>query len=156
MVEQEKFKPQDEHNGDVREVVLSDDGLQVLSCSGDRKTKLWDIDSGSCVVTFDCEAQVNSCRFVSRFGTRNRHDETWAGSGLVLTCSKAGARLWDIDTAEKIMDPFCDAHDGKVSANCCTVLENDSRIALCQRGGSTTLVDLRTAPGVMRLDAPDA
>lgn len=149
------FAPQDAHNGDVREAVLSDDGLLVLSSSGDRKTKLWDIDSGSCVATFDCGAHVNTCRFVSRFGTRNKHDDTWAGSGLILTCSKYGAVLWDIETQEKIIDPFCDTHDGKVIANCCTVLDDDSRIAICQKDGSTTLVDLRTAPAVMRLDEPD-
>eukprot|EP01043_Picozoa_sp_COSAG02_P026173 COSAG02_NODE_1500_length_12266_cov_513.415468_1_plen_1321_part_00 len=139
------------HNGDVRGVVILDDGLQVLSCSGDRTTVLSHIDSGSAIATFECGADVHSCRFVSRAET----DELARyGSGLVLTCSKQGAILWDIDTTEKLMT-YCDAHDRSIVANCCTMLQDDSIIALGKPDGTTTLVDLRTGPSGIRLDQTD-
>lgn len=139
------------HNGDVRDVVILDDGQQVLSCSGDRTTVISHIDSGSAIATFECGADVHSCQFVSRAET---DDLARYGSGLVLTCSKQGAVLWDIDTTEKLMT-YCDAHDRSIVANCCTMLQDNSIVALAKPDGTTTLVDLRTGPSGIRLDQTD-
>ena len=53
------------HSGWVYGVALSADGRRAVSASGDKTLKVWDLESGSAIVTFTCDATVASCAFTS-------------------------------------------------------------------------------------------
>ena len=55
------------HNVSVRSVGYDKDGGKIVSGGGDGKIKVWDIESGFCIVTFtEHTSGVTACEFAKR------------------------------------------------------------------------------------------
>jgi WD40 repeat protein len=49
------------HAADVSGVAVTADGKRADSASGDNTLKMWDLESGVCLATFQCDASVGCC-----------------------------------------------------------------------------------------------
>jgi WD domain, G-beta repeat len=53
------------HSDRVNGVAVTADGRRAVSASWDNTLKVWDLDTGSCLATFTCDAHVFCCTFAS-------------------------------------------------------------------------------------------
>jgi hypothetical protein len=51
------------HTGGVKDVEFTNDGLKFLSCSFDRRTKLWDTETGACLGDYTNGKMANCAKF---------------------------------------------------------------------------------------------
>jgi eukaryotic-like serine/threonine-protein kinase len=87
------------HQDDVFSVVFSVDGRRAVTASFDRTARVWDVETGSCLVTLEHVDRVSLAR-LSPDGS------------LVATSSLTEARLWDVAKSIPVGAPM--RHTGEI------------------------------------------
>lgn len=75
------------HTHTVSAVFLSDDGTRLATGSFDKTAKVWDVDTGRCLWTYEGHTSHVNTVFLNADGTR-----------LVTGSLDGTAKLWDVDT----------------------------------------------------------
>ena len=123
------------HDGLIYGCEVSPDGTQALSCSGDRKIKLWELGKQTCLRTLMDTAQVNRCSFIS--------------STSAVTASKDCTSIWDLTSGEVVRKLY-----GQDDVRSCCLYDNGTRLVTC---GSTRMIvlDPSAISSTLQIDAEE-
>jgi WD40 repeat protein len=85
-----KIKTFKAHDHWIRDIKLTTDHSKLISCSIDKKIKIWNLDTFKCIKVLD--GHTNTIRFID-----------FSSNGNILSCSKDKTiKLWQIETGEML------------------------------------------------------